>query len=84
MSNSKVFRCEACDYSTPVKCNFDKHIRSTKHQNIVKNLENKKNQVDNKTNSIDNLKSKISEINTFIQDKQRLVIYESKLEVLGS
>ena len=86
MSNSKVFRCEVCDYSTSVKCNFDKHSRSNKHQINMQNVENQKNGVSENTfiSDVDKLKNEINQINAMIQDKQRLVTYEPILETLGS
>ena len=33
-----VFECHKCQYRTTVKCNWEKHLKTKKHQLIVKNL----------------------------------------------
>ena len=44
ISTKKVlFFCEYCNYETSIKCNYDKHISTTKHKH---NVENKLNIID--------------------------------------
>jgi hypothetical protein len=33
---NKQYVCECCDYTTPVKCNYDKHITTENHLRCVK------------------------------------------------
>ncbi len=34
----EVFECTVCKYRTNVKCNFDKHLTTEKHQRNIRNL----------------------------------------------
>jgi signal recognition particle GTPase len=34
----EVFECTDCNYASNVKCNFDKHLTTEKHQRNIRNL----------------------------------------------
>ena len=29
-----IYKCQLCNYQTPVKCNYQKHLKTKKHQTI--------------------------------------------------
>jgi len=43
---NKQYVCECCDYTTPVKCNYDKHIATENHLRCVKLAEKYKIEID--------------------------------------
>ena len=36
--NVKKYICEKCNYNTVIKCNFEKHLLTAKHQNTYKSI----------------------------------------------
>lgn len=58
-----VYRCDNCQYTTSVKCNFDKHLKTKLHQKNVSNvIQNGKNVIQSYPNGYPKLSTDVSEI----------------------
>ena len=38
VNETRVFTCEKCEYETPIKCNYDKHLLSKRHLGLRKEV----------------------------------------------
>ena len=82
MSNSKIFRCEDCNYETDIKCNFVKHNNAKVHLRNVQN-NNKSAKIDY-VSDVDKIKVQLNDAKASIKDRQGLVSYDPILSTIGS
>jgi len=79
------YKCEACDYTSILKANYDRHMLTKKHlKNIEKNLEKNENDSDNDTEKyIDNSENGNGEFNPpqniIIQPDSDDIFYATKI-----
>jgi len=50
IKSNKIYECKLCDYSTSIKCNFDKHCLTSKHLTLIHgNIEETKSSIKEQT-----------------------------------
>ena len=63
---NKQYVCESCDYTTPVKCNYDKHITTENHLRCVKLTE----KYEERINLFNSLKPQLDSLQTNLNSLQ--------------